>query len=68
MCPAKDRGPRFEPWVIWIGENFLSRNGETCTKDSALNYFEGFTKDYELNNGEKNFNLNEFEAFQIIMT
>ena len=53
---------------IWIGENFLSQSGETCTKKTALDYFDGFTKDYELNNGEFKFNLNEFEAFQIIMT
>jgi hypothetical protein len=68
MVPASDRGPRFGPWIIWIGENFLSKSGETCKKESGLKYFEGITKDYELNNGEHRFNLTEFEAFQIIMT
>ena len=67
MSPDSKRGPRFESWVIWIGENFFSKTGETCSKSSASNYFDGFIKDYEINNGEMNFNLNEFEAFQIIM-
>ena len=68
MNPAKDRGPRLESWVIWTGEKFLSQKGETCTKSSASNYFEGFSYDYEINNGEMYFTINEFEAFQIIMT
>ena len=68
MHPDKSRGPRFEPWVIWTGENFFSKNGETCNKSSALNYFEGFSTDYEINNGEKYFTIKEFEVFQIIMT
>ena len=68
MNPAKNRGPRFEPWIIWIGENFFTKKGETCDKSAALKYFEGFSCDYELNNGEKYFNINEFEAFQIIMS
>ena len=46
----------------------MTENGETCSKKIALEYFEGFSKDYEINNGEQNFNINEFEAFQIIMT
>ena len=68
MNPDKDRGPRFRGWVIWIGQNILSELGETCSKSSALNYFNDFSKDYEINNGEIKFNLNEFEAFQIIMS
>ena len=68
MSPDKTRGPRFEPWIIWTGENFLSQNGNTCEKSSASNYFEGFSKDYEINNGELYFTINEFEAFQIIMS
>lgn len=67
MNPDKDRGPRFQGWVIWIGEKFLSQNCETCSKTAALNNFEGFTKDCEINNGEFYFNLSEFEMFQIIM-
>ena len=54
--------------IIWTGENFLSQNGNTCEKSSASNYFEGFSKDYEINNGELYFTINEFEAFQIIMS
>ena len=47
---------------------FFSKNGETCDKSSALRYFEGFSSDYEINNNERYFHINEFEAFQIIMT
>ena len=68
MNPDKERGPRIGNWIIWVGQKFMANPGETCSKESALNYFEGLSKDYEINNGEKKFNINEFEAFQIIMT
>lgn len=68
MSPSKNRGPRFEGWIIWTGENFFTKRGETCDKSVALQYFDGFSCDNELNNGEKYFNINEFEAFQIIMS
>ena len=67
MNPDKDRGPRINGWVIWTGENFLSKAGQTCSKSNALKYFEGFTQDFEINNGERDFDLDEFETFQIIM-
>ena len=66
--PHKDRGPRIGGWIIWTPDQFFTKPGETCTKSQALNYCEGFSTDYEINNGEMYFNINEFEAFQIIMT
>ena len=49
---------------IYLGtkSNMLSYNSYTCTKDNKDFIF---IKDYELNNGEKYFNLSEIEVFQI---
>lgn len=46
----------------WKNNDMLKYNSETCSKRNSE--FE-FTKDYELNNGEKYFNLLEIEVFQI---
>ena len=37
-----------------------------CTCDINSNCFEGFNSDYEINNGESNFYLQEIEVFQIL--
>ena len=47
-------------------DNFLARKDcHTCTKSDAEKSFYGFEKDYELNNGEQNFTVQEMETFQI---
>ena len=47
-------------------DNFLANNNShTCTKSDANKSFYGFEKDYELNNGEQNFTVQEMETFQI---
>ena len=38
--------------------------GNTCT--ASQSYYEGFTKDYELNNGEQFFKIEEIEIYQIV--
>ena len=51
---------------IYLGDgnnNMLTNNSYTCPKSN--NQYE-FIKDYELNEGEKIFNLEEIEVFQII--
>ena len=51
---------------ICINNNCLTNNESyTCTKSNADVSFIGFEKDYELNNCEKNFTVQEIETFQI---
>ena len=51
---------------IYIGNNCLSNNNSyTCTKSNADKSFYGFEKDYELNNGEQLFIVQEIETFQV---
>ena len=51
---------------IFIKDNCLTNNESyTCTKSKADVSFIGFEKDYELNNCEKNFTVQEIETFQI---
>ena len=52
---------------IAIENNCLnSNNSYTCTKSKADVSFYGFEKDYELNNGEQYFTVQEIETFQIL--
>ena len=49
---------------IYVEDNFLSNNNSyTCATNPRS--FSGFKKDYELNNYEKNFTVEELEVFQI---
>jgi hypothetical protein len=49
---------------IFVEDNFFSNNNSfTCTK--YLSSFSGFEKDYELNNYEQYFTVEELEIFQI---
>ena len=51
---------------IYINNNCLSNNESyTCSKSKAVASFSGFEKDYELNNYESNFGVEEMETFQI---
>ena len=49
---------------IYVEDNFLSNNNSyTCATNPRS--FSGFKKDYELNNYERNFTVEELEVFQI---
>ena len=51
---------------IYIVNNCLSnKDSYTCSKSKADASFSGLEKDYELNNCEKNFTVEEMETFQI---
>ena len=50
-------------YLGYLNNNMLTYNSCTCSKSN--NQYE-FIKDYELNEGERNFNLEEIEVFQII--
>ena len=51
---------------IWIGNDCLTNNKSyTCVKSNADVSFYGFEKDFELNNGEQYFTVEEIETFQI---
>ena len=51
---------------ICIGDNCLTNNKSyTCSKSSGDYSFYGFEKDYELNNCEQYFTVQEIETFQI---
>ena len=49
---------------IKVVDNFLSNNNSYTCKTTARS-FSGFEKDYELNNYEEHFTVEELEAFQI---
>ena len=49
---------------IWVKDNFLSNNNSYTSKTTARS-FSGFEKDYELNNYEEHFTVEELEVFQI---
>ena len=49
---------------ICVVDNFLSNNNSYTSKTTARS-FSGFEKDYELNNYEEHFTVEELEVFQI---
>ena len=49
---------------ICVKDNFLSNNNSYTSKTTARS-FSGFEKDYELNNYEEHFTVEELEVFQI---
>ena len=50
--------------VIDINSNMLHDKSNTCTIKNS--YFEGMTIDYELNNGQQCFYIQEIEIYQIL--
>ena len=50
---------------IYIGNNFYLDNNNTGNNDN--NSYE-ISRDYELNNGEKNFKINKLEIFQVLIS
>ena len=50
-------------FLVNKGDNFFKNGGYTCAiKENAYN---GFTKDYEINEGEKDFIIKEIEVYQL---
>ena len=61
----KDYGPNFS--VFGIENNLFEKTSiNTQTAKHANCFFSGFTTDYELNGGEKEFQVKELEIFEII--
>ena len=59
-------GPSFS-CCIYLRTDFSNNENYTCDKKSANQYFQGFNRDYELNDGEQNFSLAEIEVFRVIL-
>ena len=59
-CNPKS-GPSFSGGSLFIPDNFFEKFGKTCAAGGPYK----FEKDYELNNGKKNFIVKELEIFQI---
>ena len=63
---SKERGPCFSEsnyYIISIKKNMLKDKGNTCIAKES--YYEGISQDYELNNGEREFDVQEIEVYQI---
>ena len=60
-------GPCFvsnSSFIINIQGKIIGCNGNTCSKEQS--YYQGITKDNELNNGEYYFEVQEVEVYQIL--
>ena len=60
-------GPMFYAYIggaIKIPSNMIENSSLTCTISES--YFDGMTIDYELNNGEHRFYVQEIELYQIL--
>ena len=58
-------GPSFYD-VFYINSNMFEDGGYLESKSYCQNRLEGISSEYEFNNGEKNFYLQEIEAYQIL--
>jgi len=59
-------GPTFG-CCIYLEKDFSNNQNSTDYKNNANQYFSGFNRDYELNDGERNFSLAEIEVFQVLL-
>ena len=69
ICDYKNYGPCFEgdnesTWIIHIPSKMFVDQSYTCKMNQC--YFNGITSDFEINNGEKYFNIQEIEVYQIL--
>ena len=60
----KNLGPCFGSITLGINDHFLANGGWCCS--SFLSNFEEYETDYELNNGENEFTIEEIEIYQIL--
>ena len=51
-------------YIIYIPNKMFDDLSYTCSISSS--YYEGMTMDYEINNGDKYFNIQEIEVYQIL--
>ena len=67
IADHKNYGPRFfgaSYFVIHVPTKMFEERGNTCIASESV--FEGITSDYELNNGEKFFYIQEIEVYQVL--
>jgi len=57
--------PQFYKETIYLYGNFLT-NFKNFVNPKRNDYYQGFTDDYELNNGKRNFSVEELEIYQLI--
>ena len=63
----QNNGPCFYSngdYIIYIPNKMFDDLSNTCSISSS--YYEGMTMDYEINNGEKYFNIQEIEVYQVL--
>ena len=64
---GENSGPMFSSY--FLHENMFSESGNYVdSKNTANKFFSGFSSDYELNGGERNFIIKELEVFQIFLS
>ena len=56
--------PQFYKGTIYLYQNFLT-NTSNCVYQKKNDYYQGFTNDYELNNGKANFSAEDLEIYQL---
>ena len=62
---SKDYGPCFA--VFGLEDNLFKKiSFDIHTKEYDNTFFSGFTSDYEINGGEKEFQVEELEVFQVL--
>ena len=64
---CKEYGPCFYSngnYAFYIPNKMFDDNSNTCKKSES--HFEGMNIDYEINNGEFNFNIQEIEVYQVL--
>ena len=62
---CKTSGPTFY-YCFNSNGNFNENSNYTSKLSSVNTHFSGFSKDYELNNGEQNFTIKEIEVFKVL--
>lgn len=67
FCPSKNWGPIFrsDPFIMW-NKNFFSYNQHESDRKSSSN-FGKMDENYEINNGDHYFTINELEVFKILI-
>ena len=50
--------------TLYLTDNFFNKDSITCPIEDSS--YINFSKDYELNNGNQNFKVSEFELYEII--
>ena len=59
-------GPTFNS-SIYLQNDFTQNGNNTCQKTYSNQYYSGFIRDYELNDGQSNFTVSEVEVFKVIL-